>query len=132
MEGVQIVVDIVSLAEALWAIGGAVGGLVAGVLGTLMFGRRYKERMAALEAKASAPVVNVNIGEAVERALGNHSPRPGTTRRVAEYLPDRMTLRVGTKVGDAEIRLEDGKQAVEDILQLLGRLNATAPLRPKL
>lgn len=58
MEDVQFVIDLVGLAEALWAIGGA----VIGVLGTLIFGPRYKQRIGALEAEIAAmkarPVIN--------------------------------------------------------------------------
>ena len=43
-KNIQIVFDLVSLAEALWVIGGA----VICALGTLISGRRYKQRIAAL------------------------------------------------------------------------------------
>ena len=41
-------------------IGPAIG-LVAGVLGTLIFGRNYKRRIETLESRGSTPTINITI-----------------------------------------------------------------------
>ena len=48
MDEIQFAVDLVSLAPAL---GGCAFGALSWMLGTLIFGRRYKQRIAALEAQ---------------------------------------------------------------------------------
>ena len=67
MEDFRFILDLVGLAEVVWMIGGA----VVGVIGSLMFGRRYKERIAALEErKPSTPVVIHNtVGDSSEDIL---------------------------------------------------------------
>ncbi len=68
MEEIQFLVDLAGFAETVWAIGGA--GVA--MLGTLLFGRRYKQRIAKLEAKLQQPtVVNNFYGNMETVVLGS-------------------------------------------------------------
>lgn len=69
MEELQFLADVVGLTESLIAV----AGVGIGMVGTLMFGRRYKQRIAALEAEAARPAItqtfNFNVSSDRERQM---------------------------------------------------------------
>ena len=104
------------------ALVGAVGA--GAMLGALMFGRRYKRRISALEAKQPTQI-NVNVsGAAVDYPplprAAPPEPLEEVKFNVAQHIPGEDILHVGTKYGRAAIRLNH-KKTVEDILDVLSR-----------
>jgi len=86
MEVIRLIADLFSLAEILWGIGGA----AVAMLGWIMFGPRYKQRIADLEAaladRGSPVTVNVQgenpsplpplVDPTIARYRSSHELRP--------------------------------------------------------
>lgn len=98
------------------------------MLGVLMFGRRYKQRIAALEARPSqgAVQVNVNVGDAKKPTARRTST--GAMLHVAERRPDEDTALVGTVCGPMTIRLGDDDKTLEDVVRILRKNEVLASL----
>ncbi len=107
-----------------------VGTGVGAVLGTLMFGRRYKQRIAALEARQNAVQINVNVNGRTA-ASKQASSLPAAERspkwHVAERDPDTDILRIGTTLGPMTVRLNHEK-TLEDVLAILSKHEVLASL----
>ena len=73
MEGTENFVGFVELVESVWFVVGTIGGGILGMLGTLMFGRRYKQRIAALESEAEKPAISQTITIQGDVFLGDKS-----------------------------------------------------------
>ena len=110
--------------------------LVVGVLVLAFsgcFGKRYrdmKSQLSTLEAARAQPsqTINVNIGDIIARVAQDVPSHHVPKRRVAEYIPNDKIIRVGTKNGAMEIRLSDEEKTVEDVLQVLSKLEALKSL----
>ena len=113
MDDIQLVIDLVDLAAIAWAIGGA----VVGVLGTLMFGRRYKQRIAALEARESMPAIhqtfNFHAGEDSSEDLRHlrDALNVETVRELRETIDDLPQKPLGTD-GTTYVDLPNGTRVV--------------------
>ena len=82
MEDLKSLLNLVDLGKAVWAIGGAVSTSVVAVLGWLIFGPRYKQRIAVLEARpALSQTFHYNAApagdafRAMEEAMGQETLR---------------------------------------------------------
>lgn len=112
----------------LYGVGLLVAGGIGAMLGTLMFGRRYKQRIAALEAR-TAQTINITV----ERNGGK--PKEGAGKEamfhIAEGLPDgpdgEKRWRVGTVNGPMTVRLNHEK-TLDDVLRILRENNVLASL----
>ena len=111
----------------IWFLLVLVGG-VMGVLGTLWFGRGYKERISRLENRLEdRQPVNTTIqntisfaitkdGELVNVAQDTSKPLVGP---IVEVFPQERLARFGTKQGTLEIRYGDDAMIIHDIAMML-------------
>ena len=112
MEDANFVVDLVGLAEAVWIIGGA----VLGVLGTLIFGRNYKQRISALEKSANQPPVQINLApgatyQEIKGGTHTHITIEGGAE-IKSPFPVRIAGRLG--IGSISMRKPDRPEDGDD------------------
>ena len=112
-----------------------IGGGAGAVLGTLMFGRRYKQRIAALEARLSSAPATQTVTINMPPDAGNQTQKTSTTRpassgvksNVAQHIPSEDLLRIGTTLGPMTVRLNH-KMTVADVLKIMSRHDILASL----
>ena len=98
------------------------------------FGWRYREmkrELADLKVGQGQPIINVNVGNEVEKAKTQTQLKPGvpnTTKNVAQHIPHDRMIWVGTKAGPMEIRLWEEAKTTEDIMMVLYRNDAIASI----
>ena len=110
-------------------------GVVVGMLGTLIFGRRYKERIARIEGKMEHPPINQTFiygpGQAQVQA---QEPTAESSRSIngvtAEYSDSLNVALIGTKAGAARVRFDDVQHTIGDIHRMLSKNGILAALDP--
>ena len=120
------------------------GGMVVGVIGTLMFGRGYKKRIRNLEtgtAKAEGQMeVLMRVADVAKKTAEDESDyllgKYGPDAEVAVHYFPSGELVCGTPTGDLVIKLEEKvfnaqKAKAERILRVLHSQHFLAPLKNK-
>ncbi len=109
--------------------------MIGTLIGTLMFGRGFKERISRLEQHSEQKPIQQNVsisitkdGELVNVAQDTTKPVFGP---IIEVFPDEQIARFGTKQGTLEIRYGDDAMMIHDIAMILHKNGIIGVLEPR-